>query len=45
MHVSGADGKWYALSDGIGYSSSDVPDNKADTYYTTKALLEQAKLP
>lgn len=44
LHVSGADGKWYALSDGIGYSSSNVPDNKADTYYATKALLEQAKL-
>ena len=42
LHVSGADGKWYALSDGIGYSSSNIPDNKADTYYTTKALLEQA---
>lgn len=44
LHVSGADGKWYALSDGIGYSSSNIPDNKADTYYATKALLEQAKL-
>ena len=45
MKVTGADGNWYALSDGIGYSSSNVPDNKADTYYTTKALLEQSKLP
>ena len=44
MKVTGADGNWYALSDGIGYSSSNVPNNKADTYYTTKALLEQAKL-
>lgn len=44
LHVSGADGKWYALSDGIGYSSSNIPDNKADTYYATKALLEQSKL-
>lgn len=43
MKVPGADGNWYALSDGIGYSSSNVPDNKADTYYATKALLEQAK--
>lgn len=45
MKVTGADGNWYALSDGIGYSSSNVPDNKADTYYTTKALLEQSKRP
>ena len=42
MKVTGADGNWYALSDGNGYSSSSVPDNKADTYYTTKALLDQA---
>lgn len=44
LHVSGADGNWYALSDGRAYSSSNIPDNKADTYYTKKALLEQAKL-
>ena len=43
MHIPGSDGNWYALSDGIGYSSSNIPDNKADTYYTTKALLEQSK--
>ena len=41
MKVTGADGSWYALSNGNAYSSSSVPDNKADTYYTTKALLEQ----
>ena len=40
MRVTGADGNWYALSDGNAYSSATVPDNKADTYYTTKALLE-----
>ena len=44
LHVSGADGNWYALSDGRAYSSSNIPDNKADIYYTKKALLEQAKL-
>lgn len=44
MHIPGSDGNWYALSDGIGYSSSNIPDNKADTYYATKALLEQSKL-
>lgn len=45
MKVTGADGNWYALSDGNGYSSDTAPDNKADTYYTTKALLDQAKTP
>ena len=42
MKVTGADGNWYALSDGNAYSSATVPDKKADTYYTTKALLNQA---
>ena len=42
MKVTDADGNWYALSDGNSYSSSSVPDNRADTYYTTKALLNQA---
>ena len=45
MKVTGADGNWYALSDGNAYSSSSVPDNKADMYYTTKALLNHAKTP
>lgn len=45
MKVTGADGNWYALSDGNAYSSATAPDNKADTYYTTKALLDQAKTP
>ena len=45
MKVTGADGNWYALSDGNAYSSSSVPDNKADMYYTTKALLDRAKTP
>lgn len=43
MKVTGANGNWYALSDGNAYSSSSVPDNKADTYYTTKALLDQVR--
>ena len=43
MKVTGADGSWYALSDGNAYSSSSAPDNKADTYYTTKALMDQAR--
>ena len=29
----GADGKWYAASDGAAYSPADVPTGKADTYY------------
>lgn len=31
-YIYGADGKWYAMSDGKGYVSIDVPSNKADTY-------------
>uniref|UniRef100_UPI003AB0B7FF BspA family leucine-rich repeat surface protein n=1 Tax=Ellagibacter isourolithinifaciens TaxID=2137581 RepID=UPI003AB0B7FF len=45
MKVTSADGNWYALSDSAAYSSDTAPDNKADTYYTTKALLDQAKTP
>lgn len=31
--IPGADGKWYAASDGMGYIPADVPSGKADTYY------------
>ena len=31
-----ADGKWYAVSDGTGYTPSDMPCNKADTYFALK---------
>lgn len=37
------DGKWYAASDGAAYESAVVPGNRADTYFTTKALLDQAR--
>ena len=37
------DGKWYAASDGAAYESTAIPGNRADTYYTTKALLDQAR--
>ena len=40
--IPGADGKWYAASDGVGYSPADIPSNKADTYYASKDLLPQA---
>ena len=33
------DGKWYAASDGAAYTPSDIPSNKADTYYASKTLL------
>ena len=33
------DGKWYAASDGAAYTPSDIPSNKADTYYVSKTLL------
>lgn len=38
-YISGADGKWYAASDGQGYDPADIPPNKADTYYASKSLL------
>lgn len=31
-NIPEADGKWYAMSDGKGYESIDIPSNKADTY-------------
>ena len=37
--LEGADGKWYAESDGKGYSPADIPGNKADTYYASAKLL------
>jgi len=33
------DSKWYAASDGAAYTPSDIPSNKADTYYVSKTLL------
>lgn len=32
-NVTGADGKWYAASDGAGYDPTKVPSGKSDTYY------------
>lgn len=32
-NIPNADGKWYAASDGKGYTPADIPNNKADTYY------------
>lgn len=37
--IPNADGKWYAASDGRGYAPTDIPSNKADTYYASKSLL------
>lgn len=37
--IPGADGKWYAASDGRGYATADIPSNKVDTYYASKSLL------
>lgn len=39
QYIPGADGKWYAASDGKGYNPADIPSNKADTYYASKSLL------
>ena len=38
-YISGADGKWYSASNGTTYIPSDIPSNKADTYYASKTLL------
>lgn len=40
--IPGADGKWYAVSDGMGYIPDNLPNNKADTYYASKTLLPAA---
>lgn len=42
LHAPSGDGKWYAASDGGGYAPSDIPSNKADTYYASKTLLPAA---
>lgn len=34
-YIHGADGKWYAKSDGAAYAPADIPSNKADTYSAT----------
>ena len=44
IDTPGYDGHWYALSDGTGYAPADIPSNKADTYYATKALRDAAYL-
>ena len=41
-YITGADGKWYALSDGTGYAPSAIPSGKADTYYASKSLRDAA---
>ena len=45
LEKSGApleDGRWYALSDGTAYASADIPSNKADTYFVSRALRDAA---
>lgn len=37
-YITGADGKWYAASDGARYAPSEIPSNKADTYYASILL-------
>ena len=41
-YITGADGKWYAKSTGIGYAPDQIPSFKADTYYASKDLLPKA---
>lgn len=38
-YIPGADGKWYAESDGAAYAPTRIPSGKADTYYASKGLL------
>lgn len=38
-YIPGADGKWYAMSDGTGYAPENIPSNKADTYVASPDLL------
>lgn len=37
-------GKWYAESNGLGYTVSELPGNKADTYYASQELLPHQSL-
>ena len=37
-YITGADGKWYSASDGARYAPSEIPSNKADTYYASSLL-------
>ena len=38
--IPGADGKWYSASTGTAYYPSDIPSNRADTYYASRTLLD-----
>ena len=37
-YIDGADGYWYAESDGTKYNPADIPSGKADTYYAVKPM-------
>ena len=37
-YIDGADGYWYAESDGTKYNPVDIPSEKADTYYAVKPM-------
>ena len=41
-YIPGANEKWYAASNIAEYSSADVPNLTADTYYAAKELIETA---
>ena len=38
--IPGADGKWYSVTTGRGYTSADIPSGKADTYYAVSPLQQ-----
>ena len=41
LPANGEDGLWYAESDGVGYTSANIPSNKADTYYSNKRMIQR----
>ena len=39
--IPGADGKWYSVSSGRGYTPQDIPNNTADTYVASRGMLSR----
>ena len=39
--IPGADGKWYSVASGRGYTPQDIPNNTADTYVASRGMLSR----
>ena len=39
--IPGADGKWYSVSSGRGYTPQGIPSNTADTYVASRGMLSR----